>query len=92
MSRHLLKNQIQQLQDFLNSYLDPELINEIRLPDFLLDPRTDEEIKDRYYFIYHKLIGPLCVTIRDSFDRDLTTTEIGFIAERLQVYLKTQGF
>lgn len=86
-----MQNQIQKIQDFLNSFLDHELINDVRLPENLLDPRTEDEIKDRYSFIYHKLIGPICVTIKDTFDRELTKTETGFVAERLQVYLKEQG-
>jgi hypothetical protein len=90
--RRFLEKQIQHIQDFLNYYLDPELINDVVLPDNLLDPRTNEEIKDRFHFIYHKLIGPLFVTLRVSLEKDLTKTEMGFVAERVQVYLKMQGF
>lgn len=83
---------IREIQTFLNAYLDEELINDVRLPENILDPRTDEEVKERYHFIYLKLIGPLCITARDSFGRNLSVTELGFISERLESYLKSSGF
>jgi hypothetical protein len=87
-----MTGQFKELQVFLKTYLDEELVNDVRLPENLLDPRSAEEIKARYYFIYSKLIGPLCITARDSFNRNLSVTELGFIGERLESYLKNCGF
>ncbi len=84
--------QLQEIEKFLNDQFDPEFINNVPLPDFLLDPRTDEEINDRFYLIYHKLYVPLCITMRDSFRRELSKMEIGVVSERLHAYLKEQGF
>jgi hypothetical protein len=87
-----MQSEIQEIQSLLNSYFGPELINDVILPDFLLDPRTEEDINDRFYLIYHKLCGPLCITMQETLKRKLTNTEIGFISERLQAFLKEQGF
>jgi hypothetical protein len=86
-----LKSRIQEIQAFLKSYFDPDLINCLPLHVSLLDPRTTDEINERFFLIYHKLFGPLCVTAAQTLERDLSKTEIGFISERLQAYLKEQG-
>lgn len=86
-----MQSQLQKIQDFLTSYLDPELINSVTLPEDFLDPGTEEQINERFYFIYHKLFGALCVTLMETLKMKLSKTEIGFISERLQVYMKEQG-
>ena len=83
---------IKEIQNFLKEYLDSELVNGVPLPEELLDARTEQEISDRFHLIYHKLFGPLCVTMKESFGRELSKTELGFISERLQAYLKEQRF
>ncbi len=81
------------LINIINSQLSPELINGVELPDNLLDARTNEEIKERYFYIYHALYGKISLSIaRKTNKASLTINELGFISERLEAYLKEQGF
>jgi len=86
-----LQSKTQQLHDILNDCLSKDIIDDVTLPDFLNDPKTKDEINDRFYLIYYKLFGPLCKSAKESLGRELSKNESGFIAERLQAYLKQKG-
>jgi hypothetical protein len=81
-----------EIEKIVNEFSCAEIINEISLPANLLDPRTEEEIDDRFSFFYHKLVGSIFITSTEVLGRKLSKTEIGFISERLQARLKEKGF
>ena len=73
-------------------YLDQELINNVLLPLELLDPRTEEEKRERFAFIFHSLIGPLTLKIAYCLNKNkLSSEEIAVISERLQAHLIENG-
>jgi len=84
--------EFKKIEKFLKDYLDEELINDLPIPDELLDARTTNEKDERFSLIYHKLIGPLCITLKETIDRPLSIAELGFVAERVQAFLKEKGF
>jgi len=86
------KSKLDQVSRILESLLVPELLNEVILPDKLSDPGAESEITERYNFIYHRLHGPLALLIQSTLSRQLSTNEMGFIGERLEIFLKQNGF
>ncbi len=87
-----MKKDIENIFYALSIYLEPQVINNIVLPERLLDPRTEEEKGERFTFIYHSLIGPLTLEIIACLNRGkLSIEEISMISERLQAFLIENG-
>lgn len=87
-----MNSEFKKIQFFLETYLDQALIDDVVLPNEIRNPNTPLENKEeRFFYTYHKIIGPLCITVRDTFGRELTLSETGYLAERLQVFLKESG-
>ena len=86
------KTNFNEIHTALLKLLSPEVINGVSLPKDLLDARTADEISDRYFFIYHELFGPICVRLTEILKRNLSLAEIGFVSEKIEGYLKEQGF
>ena len=83
---------LRKIRDVLHVHLSPELVNEIELPEELLDPVSEEEVNERFFFLYHALIGKVTLAVAEVMGRSLTSTEIGFMSEVIQAFLKDQGF
>ena len=77
----------------VNSLLTPELINDIALPDDLLDARTEKEVQDRHHYLYHAILSPIGLKVAGLLGKPyLSVNEIGVVSERIQAYLKQNGF
>ncbi len=87
-----MKTKIQEVQYILDHLFEPKTISGVNLPEDLLNPRTDEEIEERFHFLFHALYGDIAEATIKLLGRELSITELGFISERLQVYLKSEGF
>jgi hypothetical protein len=88
-----MKSKIKSIFEITSSFLTPELINSILLPEDLLDPRTEEEIKERYFFMHHSILMPMGAEVAKILGcENLDGNELSIVSERIEAYLKQQGF
>jgi hypothetical protein len=77
----------------IKEFLNDELVNDIDLPENLLDARTDQEVSERYYYLYHEILGTLAVYVANRINKkSLSNKEILIISERLEAFLIERGF